>query len=94
MVTYHPSYILRNPTNKSKRLIWEDLLQVMARSRTADLRTGRRVFFVDGPNRTIENEPNFDFAKTAHERAILPSAGGRPALRGPEPARRRQSFRF
>jgi len=32
MVTYHPSYILRNPTNKSKRLIWEDLLQVMARA--------------------------------------------------------------
>ena len=32
MVTYHPSYILRNPTNKSKRLIWEDLLLVMARA--------------------------------------------------------------
>jgi DNA polymerase len=32
MVTYHPSYILRNPTNRSKRLIWEDLLQVMARA--------------------------------------------------------------
>lgn len=29
MVTYHPSYILREPTNKKKRLIWEDLLQVM-----------------------------------------------------------------
>lgn len=32
MVTYHPSYILRNPTNRSKRLIWEDLLQVMERA--------------------------------------------------------------
>ncbi len=32
MVTYHPSYILRNPTNKSKRLIWEDLLKVMERT--------------------------------------------------------------
>ncbi|HWA11079.1 MAG TPA: uracil-DNA glycosylase [Opitutaceae bacterium] len=31
MVTYHPSYILRNPTNRSKRLIWEDLLKVMER---------------------------------------------------------------
>jgi DNA polymerase len=31
MVTYHPSYILRNPTNRSKRMIWEDLLQVMER---------------------------------------------------------------
>ncbi len=31
MVTYHPSYILRNQSNRSKRLIWEDLLQVMQR---------------------------------------------------------------
>lgn len=29
MITYHPSFILRNQSNKSKRLIWEDLLQVM-----------------------------------------------------------------
>lgn len=32
MVTYHPSYILRNPTNRSKRMIWEDLLKVMERA--------------------------------------------------------------
>jgi uracil-DNA glycosylase len=32
MVTYHPSYILRNPINRSKRLIWEDLLKVMERA--------------------------------------------------------------
>jgi uracil-DNA glycosylase len=32
MVTYHPSYVLRNPTNRTKRLIWEDFLQVMARA--------------------------------------------------------------
>lgn len=32
MVTYHPSYILRNPSNKSKRAIWEDLLAVMERA--------------------------------------------------------------
>ncbi len=32
MVTYHPSYILREPTNRKKRLIWEDLLKVMERS--------------------------------------------------------------
>ncbi len=31
MVTYHPSYILRNNSNRSKRSIWEDLLQVMER---------------------------------------------------------------
>jgi DNA polymerase len=32
MVTYHPSYILRNQSNRSKRIIWEDLLQVMERA--------------------------------------------------------------
>ena len=32
MITYHPSYILRNPINRSKRLIWEDLLKVMTRA--------------------------------------------------------------
>jgi uracil-DNA glycosylase family 4 len=32
MVTYHPSYILREPTPKKKRLIWEDLLKVMERA--------------------------------------------------------------
>ena len=32
MVTYHPSYVLRNPTNRTKRLIWEDLLKVMERA--------------------------------------------------------------
>jgi DNA polymerase len=32
MVTYHPSYILRNQSNQSKRLIWEDLLKVMDRA--------------------------------------------------------------
>jgi DNA polymerase len=33
MVTYHPSYILRNPVNRTKRLIWEDLLKVMERAK-------------------------------------------------------------
>lgn len=32
MVTYHPSYILRNNSNRSKRSIWEDLLKVMERA--------------------------------------------------------------
>ena len=32
MVTYHPSYILREPTNRKKRLIWDDLLKVMERA--------------------------------------------------------------
>jgi len=34
-VTYHPSYILRNQSNRSKRMIWEDLLQVMERAKIA-----------------------------------------------------------
>ncbi|MSU66902.1 MAG: uracil-DNA glycosylase [Opitutus sp.] len=32
MVTYHPSYILRNQSNRAKRMIWEDLLSVMTRA--------------------------------------------------------------
>lgn len=31
MVTYHPSYLLRNQSISSKRVAWEDLLQVMER---------------------------------------------------------------
>lgn len=29
MVTYHPSYLLRNQSKKRKREVWEDMLQVM-----------------------------------------------------------------
>lgn len=29
MITYHPSYLLRNATKQSKRIVWEDMLQVM-----------------------------------------------------------------
>ncbi|MFW5874109.1 MAG: uracil-DNA glycosylase [Verrucomicrobiota bacterium] len=29
MITFHPSYLLRNNTLKTKRQVWEDLLQVM-----------------------------------------------------------------
>ncbi len=31
MVTYHPSYLLRNNTNAAKRVVWEDLMKVMER---------------------------------------------------------------
>tara|TARA_B100000965_G_scaffold406385_1_gene445043 strand:- start:2683 stop:3567 length:885 start_codon:yes stop_codon:yes gene_type:complete len=31
MVTFHPSYLLRNSTNKAKRQVWEDILKVMER---------------------------------------------------------------
>ena len=32
MVTYHPSYLLRNGSNRSKRAVWEDLLKVMEKA--------------------------------------------------------------
>ncbi len=35
MVTYHPSYILRTPTNRAKRAVWEDLLKVMEHEKIA-----------------------------------------------------------
>lgn len=46
MVTYHPSYILRNQSNRSKRMIWEDLLQVMERAGLA-ISEKQRGFFLD-----------------------------------------------
>jgi len=44
MVTYHPSYVLRNPTNRTKRLIWEDLLKVMERVNLPISEKQRRFF--------------------------------------------------
>ena len=44
MVTYHPSYILRNQSNSSKRAIWEDLLQVMERTGLPISEKQRRFF--------------------------------------------------
>jgi DNA polymerase len=31
LVTYHPSYLLRNGTTVTKRQVWEDMLAVMQR---------------------------------------------------------------
>ncbi len=44
MVTYHPSYILRNASNRSKRMIWEDLLKVMERAEMPVSDKQRRYF--------------------------------------------------
>ena len=46
MVTYHPSYILRNQSNRSKRMIWEDLLKVMERA-SLPISDKQRSFFLD-----------------------------------------------
>lgn len=46
MVTYHPSYILRTQSNRSKRMIWEDLLQVMERAGLS-ITEKQRAYFLD-----------------------------------------------
>jgi uracil-DNA glycosylase family 4 len=46
MITYHPSYILRNQSNRSKRMIWEDLLHVMERA-GLPISEKQRTFFLD-----------------------------------------------
>jgi DNA polymerase len=46
MVTYHPSYILREPSNRKKRMIWEDLLKVMERT-GLPISGKQRNFFLD-----------------------------------------------
>jgi DNA polymerase len=46
MITYHPSYILRNQSNRSKRMIWEDLLKVMERA-SLPVSEKQRGFFLD-----------------------------------------------
>jgi DNA polymerase len=46
MVTYHPSYILREPTNQKKRMIWDDLLKVMERA-ALPISDKQRGFFLD-----------------------------------------------
>ena len=46
MVTYHPSYILRNQSNRSKRMIWEDLLKVMERAELP-ISDKQRAYFLD-----------------------------------------------
>ncbi len=35
MVTYHPSYLLHNPSKSGKRKVWEDMLKVMERVGTS-----------------------------------------------------------
>jgi uracil-DNA glycosylase family 4 len=46
IVTYHPSYILRSPTNRSKRMIWEDFLKVMGKAQLP-ISEKQQAFFLD-----------------------------------------------
>lgn len=46
MPTFHPSYLLRNPSNQQKRVVWEDLLQVMEKLKMP-ISEKQRGFFLD-----------------------------------------------
>lgn len=45
IITFHPSYLLRNDTLKTKRLAWEDMLQVMEKC-GLDISEKQRAFFL------------------------------------------------
>ncbi|MDR2668251.1 MAG: uracil-DNA glycosylase [Puniceicoccales bacterium] len=45
MVTYHPSYLLRNTSNGAKRLLWQDMLLVMERL-SMEISERQRNFFL------------------------------------------------
>jgi uracil-DNA glycosylase family 4 len=47
MITYHPSYILRNGSMQTKRTVWEDLLQVMERA-GLPISEKQRGYFLNG----------------------------------------------
>ena len=44
MPTFHPAYLLRNPSNVEKRKVWEDLLQVMEKTGLPVSEKQRRFF--------------------------------------------------
>lgn len=46
LITYHPSYLLRNASNASKRLVWEDFLQIMEFLKMP-ISEKQRVFFLE-----------------------------------------------
>lgn len=45
MITFHPSYLLRNGTLKTKRMVWEDMLKVMDKCQI-DISEKQRGFFL------------------------------------------------
>ena len=45
MMTFHPSYLLRNGTLKTKRIVWEDMLQVMQKC-SLEISDQQRGFFL------------------------------------------------
>ena len=49
LVTYHPSYLLRNPSITEKRKVWEDLLKVMERL-GLEITDKQRAYFTNKKN--------------------------------------------
>ena len=45
IITFHPSYLLRNGTLKTKRIVWEDMLQVMEKC-SLEISDQQRGFFL------------------------------------------------
>jgi DNA polymerase len=45
MITFHPSYLLRNGTLKTKRMVWEDMLKVMEKC-ALEISDKQRGFFL------------------------------------------------
>ena len=45
MITFHPSYLLRNGTLKTKRMVWEDMLKVMEKC-SLEISDQQRGFFL------------------------------------------------
>ena len=45
MITFHPAYLLRNGTLKTKRMVWEDMLQIMEKC-DIEISDKQRAFFL------------------------------------------------
>ena len=45
MITYHPTYLLHNPSKSGKRKVWEDMLKVMEKI-DAPISEKQRSFFL------------------------------------------------
>ena len=48
MITYHPSYLLRNQSPAEKRKVWEDMLKVLEKINYPITEKQRRFFLVEG----------------------------------------------
>ena len=54
MLTFHPSYLLNNPSMSSKRLVWEDFLLVMEKL-GLPISAKQRSYFLTDPNKAAND---------------------------------------